>query len=267
VQRTLRIRVRRTRRRPSCASPSSAATHATCHDATPATRLSAAAMALLQPRAGPLLHAEQQLRAERSALASRATAACTSRAPARLRCPRPRRVLAAAPRSCSRTRRAPRAASAAAADEGAAEEAAPAGRDRFWSWPGHGRVHYEVAGDAGPPLLLLPGFGVGSFHFNAQLDALSAKHRVFAMDFLGQGESWPEEDATGLQFSAELWAQQTAAFLAEVVGEPAFVVGNSLGVRVRARVAHAAPTHRAAVTAAAAAADATHDAATTQQPC
>ena len=90
-------------------------------------------------------------------------------------------------------------------------------------------MHYEVAGDAGPPLLLLPGFGVGTFHYRSQLDALSATHRVFAMDFLGQGDSWPQQ-AAGLQFSAELWAEQTAAFVEQVVGEPAFVIGNSLGV-------------------------------------
>jgi pimeloyl-ACP methyl ester carboxylesterase len=113
-------------------------------------------------------------------------------------------------------------------------DASSGGRDRYWEWPGFGRVHFETAGTSGAPLLLLPGFGVGSFHFDAQLEALSATHRVFAMDFLGQGESWPD-DATGLQFSAELWASQVAAFVENVIGEPAFIAGNSLGVRACAR--------------------------------
>ena len=106
-------------------------------------------------------------------------------------------------------------------------------RDAFWEWPGHGQVHYEQAGSAGPALLLLPGFGVSSFHVRAQLDALSKTHRVFAMDFLGQGDSWPyDADAQRLQFSAELWARQVQAFIEGVLGsEPVFIAGNSLGVR------------------------------------
>jgi pimeloyl-ACP methyl ester carboxylesterase len=94
-------------------------------------------------------------------------------------------------------------------------------------------VHYERAGSAGPALLLLPGFSVSSFHFRAQLDALSKTHRVFAMDFFGQGDSWPHDaDAQRLQFSAELWARQVQAFVEGVLGgEPVFIAGNSLGVR------------------------------------
>ena len=94
-------------------------------------------------------------------------------------------------------------------------------------------MHFERAGTTGPVLLLLPGFGVSSFHFRAQLDALSKTHRVFAMDFLGQGDSWPyDADAQRLQFSAELWARQVQAFVEGVLGgEPVFIAGNSLGVR------------------------------------
>ena len=127
---------------------------------------------------------------------------------------------------------------AASADACVSPAASPA-RSRYWSWPGHGRCHYEVAG-SGPPLLLLPGFGVGSYHYKAQLEGLSGKHTVYALDFLGQAASWPE-DATGLAFSVELWAAQVSAFLAEVVGEPAFVAGNSLGGFVATYVAATRP--------------------------
>ena len=132
-------------------------------------------------------------------------------------------------RSRLRPLRAAAAAAAAAADE-ALGPPRYGPRDAFWEWPGIGQVHYERAGTTGPPLLLLPGFGVGSFHFRAQVDALSKTHRVYAMDFCGQGDSWPTE-ADGLQFSAELWARQTQAFIEAVIGEPAFIAGNSLGVR------------------------------------
>ena len=127
-----------------------------------------------------------------------------------------------------------RCASAASAASSSATR-----RERLWQWR-HGPVHYETAGDAGAPLLLLPGFGVGTFHFGAQLEALSASHRVYALDFLGQGQSWPD-DASGLQFSAEQWAQQAADFVEEVIGEPAYLAGNSLGGFVSAYVGATRP--------------------------
>lgn len=45
-----------------------------------------------------------------------------------------------------------------------------------------------------PALLLLPGFGVGSFHYDEQLRDLGKDYRVWAIDFLGQGGSWPSHD-------------------------------------------------------------------------
>ena len=129
------------------------------------------------------------------------------------------------------------------AEAATSEHAAP--RSRFWRWRGTD-VHYETAGTTGPSVLLLPGFGVGSFHFGAQLAELSANHRVYALDFLGQGKSWPE-DATGLQFSVDLWREQTIAFVEQVVlpaatdGQPPFLAGNSLGGFVATYVAALRP--------------------------
>lgn len=51
---------------------------------------------------------------------------------------------------------------------------------------------------------------MGTFHFQAQLKELSRTHRVFAVDLLGQGQSWPE-DPNGIQFSAQLWASQVSS--------------------------------------------------------
>jgi pimeloyl-ACP methyl ester carboxylesterase len=45
-----------------------------------------------------------------------------------------------------------------------------------------------------PALLLLPGFGVGSFHYDQQLRDLGREYRLWAVDFLGQGKSWPSHD-------------------------------------------------------------------------
>jgi len=122
---------------------------------------------------------------------------------------------------------------------------------QFWSWQHEGRVvrcHYEVAGDEGPKackasLLFLPGFGAGTFHFRRQLEQLpSAGLRVYSLDFVGQGKSWPDAgDEAGLVLSTELYAAQAAAFIEQVVCEPVFIAGNSLGGLVAALCAAVHP--------------------------
>ncbi|XP_022756862.1 pheophytinase, chloroplastic-like [Durio zibethinus] len=130
---------------------------------------------------------------------------------------------------------------------------------RFWEWKPKLNVHYEKSGCENlnsPPLLFLPGFGVGSFHYEKQLKDLGRDYRVWAIDFLGQGMSLPIEDPTSpskedgisegkdfvwgfgdktepwasdLVYSMDLWRDQVRYFVEEVIGEPVYIVGNSLG--------------------------------------
>ncbi|XP_022876638.1 pheophytinase, chloroplastic-like isoform X1 [Olea europaea var. sylvestris] len=122
-------------------------------------------------------------------------------------------------------------------------------------------VHYEKSGSENvdsPPLLFLPGFGVGSFHYEKQLKDLGRDFRAWAIDFLGQGMSLPCEDPTfgsnggdklesdrqdiiwgfgdetetwaeELVYSVDLWRDQVSYFIEEVIKEPVYLVGNSLG--------------------------------------
>ncbi|KAK4748945.1 hypothetical protein SAY87_015531 [Trapa incisa] len=132
----------------------------------------------------------------------------------------------------------------------------------FWEWKPKLYVHYEKAGSENaksPPVLFLPGFGVGSFHYEKQLKDLGRDFRVWALDFLGQGMSLPCEDPTlqlegeedddaesskdsmwgfgeetepwanKLVYSADLWQDQVRYFVEEVIGEPVYIAGNSLG--------------------------------------
>ncbi|KAK7258201.1 hypothetical protein RIF29_32721 [Crotalaria pallida] len=129
----------------------------------------------------------------------------------------------------------------------------------FWEWKPKLNVHYERAGCENvdsPHVLFLPGFGVGSFHYEKQLKDLGRDTRVWALDFLGQGMSLPFEDpaphykeratsngnisswgcgdevepwATKLVYSIDLWRDQVRYFVEEVIGEPVYIVGNSLG--------------------------------------
>ncbi|KAI3445082.1 hypothetical protein Pfo_001747 [Paulownia fortunei] len=131
----------------------------------------------------------------------------------------------------------------------------------FWEWRPKLNVHYETSGSENvdsPPVLFLPGFGVGSFHYEKQLKDLGRDYRAWALDFLGQGMSLPHEDPTlrpkdgneytlagqndtwgfgdesdtwakELVFSVDLWRDQVHYFIEEVIKEPVYLVGNSLG--------------------------------------
>lgn len=127
----------------------------------------------------------------------------------------------------------------------------------FWEWKPKLTVYYERSGmenSKAPAVLFLPGFGVGSFHFEKQLRDLGRDHKVWTMDFLGQGLSLPGEDpapssiageqseeafwgfgqnsqpwADELVYSVDLWQNQVQHFIEEVIREPVYIVGNSLG--------------------------------------
>ena len=62
---------------------------------------------------------------------------------------------------------------------------------RWWDWKYNSRIHYRQQGSSGPCLLLVHGFGVGSFHFEHLIQKLSCGYQVWAIDLLGQGLSWP----------------------------------------------------------------------------
>lgn len=120
-----------------------------------------------------------------------------------------------------------------------------------WLWRENLQIYYEVAGTeyvggGASPLLLLPGFGVGTFHFERNLAALaeSLKRPIYTMDFIGQGLSWPlgpPIETDNLCYSVDTWRDQITGFLEQVVGEPAYLVGNSLGGYLSVCVAYARP--------------------------
>ena len=115
----------------------------------------------------------------------------------------------------------------------------------FWEWKPKLTVYYERSGtenSKAPAVLFLPGFGVGTFHFEKQLRDLGRDHKVWTMDFLGQGMSLPCEDpapssiagdqsedtfwgfgqdsqpwAEELVYSVDLWQNQVQHFIEEVL--------------------------------------------------
>lgn len=98
---------------------------------------------------------------------------------------------------------------------------------QYWNWRGHD-IYYVRAGAANalhPPLLLVHGFGASTDHWRKNLEELGNEFQVFAIDLLGFGRS----AKPNLQYSGELWRDQLHDFIAEVIGQPAILAGNSLG--------------------------------------
>lgn len=101
-----------------------------------------------------------------------------------------------------------------------------------YDWKYGSKIHYLHSGSKGPSILLVHGFGVGSYHFCHNIHALSKNHKVWAVDLLGQNRSWPERDPLPdekLYYSVDTWTEQLKDFVDTFIGEPVYVVGNSLG--------------------------------------
>ena len=98
------------------------------------------------------------------------------------------------------------------------------------------RTWYEERGE-GVPLVLLHG-GMGDARdFAANIEALAARFRVFVPEHRGHGHT---ADVDG-PITYELMAQDTMAFLDDVVGGPAHLVGHSDGANVALLVARRRP--------------------------
>ena len=89
-----------------------------------------------------------------------------------------------------------------------------------------GSCSLTVAGNSGPPIVLVHGFGASAYHWRYNIIELAKKHRVFAVDLLGFGWS----DKALVDYSQTIWSDQIAAFIKEVVDDgPVVLAGNSLG--------------------------------------
>ncbi len=102
----------------------------------------------------------------------------------------------------------------------------PAKDGAYWQWRGY-RVHYIQAGNQAerPPLLLIHGFGASTDHWRKNVADLQADFEVYAMDLIGFGRS--SKPSSG--YSPDLWRDQIADFITNVIGRPAVVAGNSIG--------------------------------------
>ena len=104
----------------------------------------------------------------------------------------------------------------------------PTARIQPWTHRGHA-VHAVTAAPAepqGPALLLVHGFGASTDHWRHNIPVLAEHHEVHALDLLGFGRSAKPAE---LSYGGALWRDQLAAYVAERIGRPTVLVGNSLG--------------------------------------
>ncbi|MGG6240336.1 alpha/beta fold hydrolase [Nodosilinea sp. AN01ver1] len=101
-------------------------------------------------------------------------------------------------------------------------------QNQTWMWRGQ-PINYQQAGSTGPALVLIHGFGASVGHWRKNIPALAESHRVFALDLLGFGKSAKPAPGEPLPYDFDTWGAQVAEFVQQVVGEPAFLVGNSIG--------------------------------------
>jgi pimeloyl-ACP methyl ester carboxylesterase len=95
----------------------------------------------------------------------------------------------------------------------------------------------EPGTQEGSPMVLLHG-GSGRWqNLEEILTELAARHRVYAPDLRGHGKS----EWTPGTYRIEDYAEDVAAFLREIVGEPAVLFGHSLGGQVAVMVASRYP--------------------------
>ncbi|CAD5329005.1 putative alpha/beta hydrolase-1, DNA photolyase, rossmann-like alpha/beta/alpha sandwich [Arabidopsis thaliana] len=96
---------------------------------------------------------------------------------------------------------------------------------RIWRWKGY-LIQYTVVGNEGPAVLLVHGFGAFLEHYRDNVDNIvNSKNRVWTITVLGFGKS----EKPNIIYTELLWAELLRDFMAEVVGEPAHCVGNSIG--------------------------------------
>jgi len=101
-----------------------------------------------------------------------------------------------------------------------------------------GRSHYyEVHGDGGVPLVFLSGLGGDHRAFNRPMRHFASRYRAYAFDARDSGRS----DRVSEPYTTSDMAADVAHWLRTEIGEPAHVVGQSLGGLVGQRLALAYP--------------------------
>ena len=108
------------------------------------------------------------------------------------------------------------------------------GESKYWSYKNL-RVHFRVTGkESNPPIVLIHGFGASSDHWRNNAEIFASKgFRVFGIDLIGFGKSKQNLQSKIKYLDNQLWANQLASFLDQIVdiekNGKVVLIGNSLG--------------------------------------
>lgn len=105
-----------------------------------------------------------------------------------------------------------------------------------WMWQGF-PICYRRSGEVGPAVVFIHGFGASAGHWRKNLPVLGETCRCYALDLIGFGGSAKPQPGEAIDYTFETWGRQVADFCREVVGSPAFLVGNSIGCIVAMQAA------------------------------
>jgi pimeloyl-ACP methyl ester carboxylesterase len=98
-------------------------------------------------------------------------------------------------------------------------------------------INFGEGPASGPPLVFLHGISGWWQSWIPVMPALSLRWQIFALDFRGHGKSGRTTD----NYHWDNYVQDTISFLRERVGEPAVIVGHSMGAMVTLKIAAQAP--------------------------
>nr|KAJ0225894.1 hypothetical protein LSAT_V11C100027280 [Lactuca sativa] len=90
----------------------------------------------------------------------------------------------------------------------------------------------KYAGNSGPALVLVHGFGANSDHWRKNIPVLAESNRVFSIDLIGYGYSDkpnPRDLGDTPFYTFETWGSQINDFCTEIVKDQAFFICNSIG--------------------------------------
>jgi pimeloyl-ACP methyl ester carboxylesterase len=100
--------------------------------------------------------------------------------------------------------------------------------EKTWTWQGF-PIRYKHCGTKGAAVVLVHGFGASSGHWRKNLPILGEFYRCYAIDLIGFGASAKPTPDKEISYTFETWSKLLADFCREVVGSPAFLIGNSIG--------------------------------------
>ncbi|EFA71963.1 Alpha/beta hydrolase fold protein [Raphidiopsis brookii D9] len=111
---------------------------------------------------------------------------------------------------------------------------------KTWFWQGL-PISYQMQGTKGPAVILVHGFGASWGHWRKNIPILAETCQVYAIDLIGFGASAKPQPNEKITYTLETWGNQIVDFCQQVVGKPAFLVGNSIGCIVAMQAAVSNP--------------------------